>query len=439
MQRFLVAIILGAFNNSPAPTNGPAIAPPPPPLTMAVPVVSIREMEAVRDEEIRKAHAAVRRETRPKSGGVREHRFIFADGSKVVFTDRPRRGRSSARRAHVVSFIGGESASQESHETFAAAGRTFNLPPQAVEALRYVSRHEGGFDAINTWDSARFSWGFIQFAGGYGLRPALGHLKEMSPELFREMLAVYGVDVEKKDGAYEPIFRDPKSGEVLRGKDAEQAYGDRPEIIAAFIRAGRHPEVKQRQLETAVREYAIPALAADFRGVRVADLLKSPQALAMLIDRQVQEGNILRLQRALEHVTASGGITCPKALARLESRVLDIAVQDAAARTSVRNLLQSAGQCLDRAAAGAPSLNDAHSMMVQALRQAQQGMTVGLRRDSVVAGVSSLLPQLGSAGADDLRTMSARVRDMVGGMTYEDVIWRRLHDIRRSELSAPAA
>lgn len=424
MQRYLIALVLGAFNHGPAVSTAPSS----PVIAPAAPAAPARPMAPVSDREIRLARRALRHQIESR-GSRRLHSFHFPGGAEVQFSDRRRR--SSSPRKYVVSFAGTESAAAESDLTFTQAGRTFDLSPEAVQALRYISRHEGGFDAINTWDSARFSWGFIQFAGGYGLRPALAHFKQMSPELFRELLGIYGVDVELVDGSPEPVFRSGE-GAVVRGKDAEQAYGDRPEIIAAFIRAGRHSEVKQRQVETAIREYTLPAINTEYRGLTLGQLLRSPQAIAMLIDRQVQEGNVLRLQRALDHVAAEA--SDPAAWRRMERRVLDLAVRDASARTSVRDLLRRASYSLNAGGAG-----EAASLLQHALMQAEAGMTPGTRRESVCAGVGQALLQLRTAGSDELRSLGSRMNDLVAGMTYEDVIARRLADIRSSSLPAPAA
>src|SRR5439155_23408365 len=138
---------------------------------------------------------------------------VFPDGTEVQFSDRAKRPRDQANRERVVSYAGTESAAQEPDSTFDAAGKAAGLSPDAIAALRFISRHEGGFDAINTWDRARFSWGFIQFAGGYGFPPALMHFKERSPELFQKLLADYGVDLVRDDaGKPVPVYIDPKSG-----------------------------------------------------------------------------------------------------------------------------------------------------------------------------------------------------------------------------------
>ncbi|HEU4752512.1 MAG TPA: hypothetical protein VFU47_05335, partial [Armatimonadota bacterium] len=295
MQKLVLAFFLGMFQG-PA-TPAPAV---PAPTVAAVAAPAETPPDYSRAPVAAAEAAAARGEVRSEREGTR-YRFLFPDGSSVEFEDRARRSQDTARRERVVQYFGSQPASAEPESTFAAAGQAAGLSPAAIQALRFVSRHEGGFDAINTWDRARFSWGFIQFAGGYGLRPALAHFKSKSPDLFRQLLGRYGVDVlPSAEGRPEPVFVDTKSGEVLRGNAAEQAYGDDPLTIALFIRAARVTEVKQRQIEAAIRDYALPALTEPYNGVSLSDVLRSPRGMAMLIDRKVHEGNVSRLEWALE-------------------------------------------------------------------------------------------------------------------------------------------
>jgi hypothetical protein len=285
----------------------------------------------VTPEDAENERQGVDRQDEAQENGKVLHRFFFADGSTVEFTDRPRRGGESARRSRVVYFEGTQTAGEEPPSTFEQAGKAVGLPADAVEALRFVSQHEGGFDAINTWDCARFSWGFIQFAGGRGLPRAMAYLKTRNPELFRETFAKYGVDIIRSDeGELRPIFVDPDRGKTYYGNRAEQAWGDDPLVVALFIRAGRTPEVKQLQVEAAIRDYVQPALGARYDGTVLSDVLRSEKGLAMLFDRKIHEGNVSRLARVLRTARA---IAAPaESLALIESRVLSLAVSQAAAR-----------------------------------------------------------------------------------------------------------
>lgn len=381
------------------------------------------------------------------------HRFTFPDGSVVEFSDRPKRPRDQAQRERVVQFIGTERAQAEPDSTFDAAGRTAGLSLQAIEALRFVSRHEGGFDAINTWDRARFSWGFIQFAGGYGFPPVLAHFKSSSPELFRKLLGDYGIDcLPGPTGAPQPVFLDPVSGAVMRGNSAEQAYGDDPLAIALFIRAGRVTEVKQRQVEAAIRDYASPALTDTFENVRLSDVLRSPQSLAMLIDRRVHEGNVSRLEWALEHARSLYDRPNPADWPAMEAVILDLAVQDADARAQVAEFGEASAVALEQAAAGAKNgeapagLMTAREAMMKALHEVNYRMVTSYRRDELGAGLVGALtatePMRYQAispeqMSGELQTQAKSLRDLVTRYKFEWMIRDRLRNIRTSTLAGP--
>lgn len=273
-----------------------------------------------------------------ESRSRRLHRFTFPEGERVEFTDRPKRPREGARRKRVVVFSGMETAAAEPEQTFLEAAQRTALHGEAARALRFVSQHEGGFDAVNTWDRARFSWGFIQFAGGRGLPPMLAHFKSQSPELFHRLLGQYGVDVlPGRDGDPVPVCVDSGRKRVLYGARAEQRIGDDPLLIGLFIRAGRDPEVQRLQIEAACNLYVRPALNARSSGVVLSSVLRSTKGLAMLIDRKIHEGNCMRLARAMERVQLGSGFWDPS---YAEGQVLLRALQDTA-RPMVRERLHN--------------------------------------------------------------------------------------------------
>jgi hypothetical protein len=293
----------------------------------APPPLARYDRQPVSEAAANAARAAVRVAKVPVDSGVIRHQYTFPDGTPIEFTDHPKKPGAKAKRKRVIQYFGSNTAAQETGTTFTAAGQATGLSPEATQALQFISQHEGGFDAVNTWDSARFSWGFIQFAGGRGLPPALALIKGESPKLFQSLFANYGVDVlPDANGKPKCVYVSAKG--ALYGKAAEQAYGDNLLVAALFIRAGRAPEVKQREVEAAIRNYAAPALAAVYGNIRVSDVLRSPQSLAMLIDRKVHEGNVARLGRAVEQAWATDPPRSRTDFGRMEARALDLAVQN---------------------------------------------------------------------------------------------------------------
>ena len=426
----------GTASSAPQPALVPA-ALVQPAATPAAPRPSALKQPPVSVEAAKRARDTVKHETSVGENGGTVHRYIFPDGTEVQFSDRSKRPRDQAQRDRVVSHVGTESAKNEPESTFAAAGREFGLTPEAVTALRFISAHEGGFDAINTWDRARFSWGFIQFAGGYGLRPALGHFKEKSPELFRQYLGDYGVDVGlDDDGKPEPLYVSPRQRKVLRGNEAEQAYGDNPLVIALFIRAGRVTEIKQRQIEAAIRDYAGPALTAQYNGRQLSSILRSPQALAMLIDRKVHEGNVGRLEWALEHAWIQNNVQNPNDWHKLESTVLDLAIRDADARGNIAELVEQAAS--DLANGRTERLPEIRQVLDNARSQADYGMVVSFRRDALRNGLTAVTVDLmGTPTATQMDALAGRLRELISPLRFEYAIRNRLRNIRTSGLPGP--
>lgn len=139
------------------------------------------------------------------------------------------------------------------------------LSTMQAKALKYVSEHEGDFDAINSYDKANFSYGFIQFAGGGGgLAPMLGLLKHKYPQTFEARFQRYGIDVEY--ALYQGQINDAQlvvvspNGQILRNTAAEQHLRDNKLLCAVFIKAAYDVNVQKAQIESAKRKFVVPAL-----------------------------------------------------------------------------------------------------------------------------------------------------------------------------------
>ncbi len=146
--------------------------------------------------------------------------------------------------------------------------RQLGLDDTQARALQYVSQHEGNFDAINSYDKALFSWGFIQFAGGNGgLVSMLAMMKHLQPETFKTSFQDFGIDVEysihtvRKDirEANLVIF-DRFSGKLHRGLPAEQYLKDNKLLFGVFIRAAYDKNVQLAQIRAAKDKYVLPAI-----------------------------------------------------------------------------------------------------------------------------------------------------------------------------------
>jgi len=223
----------------------------------------------------------------------------------------------------------------------------FGLSASMALALKYVSKHEGNFDAINSYDKAHFSWGFIQFAGKGGgsngsLPAVIASMKHKQPGLFREFFQKLGVDIdisfrngEVHDGnlrifdllAYNGRFE-------VSGEDAERALRNDIQLHGAFIRAAYHPEFYKIQIGRAVMGYVRPAMGIrcdiNTGRLRLSDvplvaIIRSPMGNGLMVDLTVNQWiNKTRevFVKAIERVAARSGLHTAAALQNIDERAV---------------------------------------------------------------------------------------------------------------------
>jgi peptidoglycan endopeptidase LytF len=235
------------------------------------------------------------------------------------------------------------------HDIPASYYESVGLSKQLAESLEFVSKNEGKFDAINSYDKAAFSFGFIQFAGqtGGGTFPhMMALIKDRNPSLFEEAFGRFGIDVEytyrndKYDPAKMVVFT--PDGKRYEGTDAEKYIRSDKVLHGIFVRAGQNIEVAKLQVLAAVQEYVKPALRAKIslnaNGVSVnrepvTDFINSAGGITVLIDLAVNQGltGALRIfAPAIEQVAKQTGITSLAALKNIdEKRVIQTIVANA--------------------------------------------------------------------------------------------------------------
>ena len=242
----------------------------------------------------------------------------------------------------------------------AKAFHGLGLSPAETASLKAVADHEGRFDAVNTYDRALVSVGFIQFAGGRGLPGYLALLKLRQPAKFRDLLQKFGIDVEfaiKKGRADAPqiVVWDPAAGSGLRGLAAEAAIRDDKRLTAALSVSGRDRDVQMAQIEAAVRDYVRPALdgriALSARAAtRLGTILRSQKGMAVLLDRSIHEGveaARLRFERVIQRVaTAAGQAPSVPALQAREGDILAELERDLQAAADVARRIRAARAAL---------------------------------------------------------------------------------------------
>lgn len=160
-----------------------------------------------------------------------------------------------------------------------------------LRILAIISHHEGSFSAVNTWDRAIVTFGFIQWTFGEGgngsLVGLLAEVKRREPRIYHDRLQRYGIDVTTQE-----VELARADGTVVRGADAAAAIQVDPKLTAVVSRLGGEQAVQDIQILhaiatkiTAVRARRVPGHA-----VTVGDVVSSAYGVGVMTDRVVGSG-----------------------------------------------------------------------------------------------------------------------------------------------------
>ncbi|MEP7218749.1 MAG: hypothetical protein ABI876_07515, partial [Bacteroidota bacterium] len=160
--------------------------------------------------------------------------------------------------------------------------KAYGITDLEARALLFVSQNEGKFNALNTYDRAVVSFGFVQFAGGSGggtFPIMMANLKKDSPAVFTDKFGKYGIDVEYvvsggNISSATVVAIDPVAGTVMRGQAAEQYIRNTPKLAGTFLAAGNDKDVQKAQVKTAVNNYVIPSRSLKFSDDATTSFLK---------------------------------------------------------------------------------------------------------------------------------------------------------------------
>jgi len=224
---------------------------------------------------------------------------------------------------------GGQSHMALDVATIQSVGLTL---PQA-KALQYVSTHEGGFDAINSYDKAIFSYGFIQFTGaaavGGSLNRVMASMKANAPTLFNRIFQRVGID---SAGGVTTVRNE--AGATLTGDNAWLYIQRTVPLYGAFIQAGFEPQLIREQLRMANELYVQPALNFKLNitvaGIhivvpRLRDILTSEAALTIVIALAINQGNggmSRTVSAAVARVAAQQRLSTLTALKQINERAV---------------------------------------------------------------------------------------------------------------------
>ncbi|MCC7504885.1 MAG: hypothetical protein IT259_06285 [Saprospiraceae bacterium] len=212
-----------------------------------------------------------------------------------------------------------------------------------IKILGLISGFEGGFSAINTYDIAEITWGFVQWAwpSESDLVQALNIIKKQAPVAFKNRIQQYGIDVNKKT-----LIVTNTSGNILTGSQAVTALNSDVRQLAAFSRAGIDPDIARAQIQAAVKleidnplSYLIRAVFTDgpdkktqvSKSFPLSSLITSEYGVAVIANQTVH-GGFKPVDTFLKSVFSRRRFHWPEAHIWMpqvaESLITDIAARD---------------------------------------------------------------------------------------------------------------
>ncbi len=227
------------------------------------------------------------------------------------------------------------------------------LTRKQAAALEFVSTHEGKYDAINSYDSAIFSYGCIQFVGaaapGGSLNRLLISMKRFAPARFAQIFQRVGIDT---NGTTTTVL--DENGQVRVGDDAWLYIQRNIPLYGAFIQAGFDPDLVLEQLRAAGEMYVQPALNARLQvnlgGVSIAiprlgDLITSEGLLTALIAIAINRGTgaMSRLvSEIISTLAQAKGLNTAEALHQLDEHLICQTIADTTTDPRIRDRAQGA-------------------------------------------------------------------------------------------------
>jgi len=240
-----------------------------------------------------------------------QHTITFDDpGDTYTYQDNPKmRDRYAYYRSPLGTRAYGPMLREMPAPELDALFRKAGFSPSDQRILTAVSGLEGGFDAINTYDTGFVSIGFIQFitgsTGSEDLAQVMLREKTDSQTDFQNDFHRFGMDIQPVDGMLTVV--DPTTGAELVGRDAVLKVIEDKRLTAIFQRAGRRSTAfRVAQIETARASYwptddPIRITLDDGTQLqgKVGEIIHSEAGLATLVDRKVNTGHLNGLNEAI--------------------------------------------------------------------------------------------------------------------------------------------
>lgn len=260
-----------------------------------------------------------------------QHVITFDDGTKFSYLDNTKMRKNYAYYRFEDGVASEGVAVKSMSET--SLDRLFDkaeVSPAEARVMKAVSILEGGFDAVNTYDTGFVSVGFIQFAclkdGGNSLGEFLQNYKQWDNADFDRDLRRFGIEV--TDDAKVACV-DLKTGEELHGEKAAINIIEDKRLIAVFQRAGQVSDAYNAAQIRSAKNQFFPAddivkITVDGQPMsgRIGDIIHSEAGMATLMDRKVNTGKVDPLASVLQRIGSEKNVSSFDDLALYELEIV---------------------------------------------------------------------------------------------------------------------
>lgn len=182
------------------------------------------------------------------------------------------------------------------------------LSESEAEVIGVISRNEGPFVAVNSYDNGYYTWGAYQLIGAYRiyaykpqsdeLAQGLAYQKRLDPASFWYRFQRFGLDVEARfdaSGVLDESSVDVsiilRNGARLSGQAVWEHVGTDPEWNQIFINAGKDPRIQRTHVMSAkLTHFDVLEQPLATGWARVRDYFTSELVTAAFLDMELNMG-----------------------------------------------------------------------------------------------------------------------------------------------------
>jgi peptidoglycan hydrolase-like protein with peptidoglycan-binding domain len=171
------------------------------------------------------------------------------------------------------------------------------ISDSSLRVIQAVEVNEGKLDAINSYDSAYFSFGIFQWTIGQknaaGELPALlKKIKENAPAIFQEYFGIYGLDV--SDNLTNTTYGYLLLNNQLIKEPSQKEQFRTPQWAFIFWKAGQNPIIQSFEIGHAIarfKNFYWRKNSKYLNGHSISEYITSEYGVALLLDQNVNRPN----------------------------------------------------------------------------------------------------------------------------------------------------